>query len=197
MEKIFLMSIAWTDFRLSLLLSIFIPLILTIWATLQKTISIQRLLTIYWRVASLSLFSFYLLIPVWQIGYLTAFFAKILIAISLWFWVDINDEIRDLPKSKLKLTVTAWRWATTVFCGLSAIAFIPFLRCTFIANAGADTSCRVWLSAPWQYKEWFHPSATTGFLGFLGMTGLIVYGIYFLYFLTFRLIKQGRMALEQ
>lgn len=197
MEKLFLMSIAWTDFRLSLLLSIFIPLILTIWATLQKTISIQRLLTIYWRVASLSLFSFYLLIPVWQIGYLTAFFAKILIAISLWFWVDINDEIRDLPKSLFKLSITSWRWAMTLYCLLGAIANVFSLSCAFATNATQETICKIWLEAPWHYKEFMHPKATTGFLGFLGMAGLTVYIISFAYFLLFRLIKQGRIALEQ
>jgi len=197
MDVTLLNGLVWMNYKLFVLLGLIIPLVLSIWAIAAKIPSIQRLLLIFWRVASLLAISIYLFIPVWQLGYLTWFLGHILVAISLWFWVDINDEIRDLPKSKLKLTVTAWRWATTVFSSLSAIAFIPFLRCTFIADVGNDSFCRVWLSAPWQYKQWFHPSATTGFVGFLGITGLIAYGIYFLYFLTFRLIKQGRIALEQ
>lgn len=197
MEETLLKSLAWTDSRLALLFSLLMPLGLIIWATLQKIPSIQSLLTIYWRVASLWLITVYLLIPVWQIGYLTGFAARILIPISLWFWVDINDEIRDLPKTKLKLAITTWRWAMTLYCILGAIVNSFFVRCAFSENAKSEIFCRVWLEVPWQYKDFMHPNATTGFVGFLGMTGLIAYIVYFCYFLLFRLIKQGRIALEQ
>jgi hypothetical protein len=197
MESNFLKGLVWLDYKLFVILCLIIPLVLTIWGIVAKIPSIQKLLLIFWRVASLLAISIYLLIPVWQLGYLAWFIGHIFVAISLWFWLDINDEIRDLRKSPLKLTVTAWRWATTVFCSLSAIAFIPFLHCSFSADAKVETACRIWLEAPWQYKAWFHPNASTGFLGFLGMSGLIIYTIYFLYFLVFRLIKQGRIALEQ
>lgn len=196
MESSLLKGLVWMDYKLFVLICLIIPIALSVWSMVAKIPSIQRLLLIFWRVASLLPIAIYLLIPVWQLGYLAWFIGHIFVAISLWFWVDINDEIRDLPKSSLKLAVTAWRWATTVFSSLNAIAFIPFLPCTFASDA-TETACRVWLEAPWQYKAWFHPNATTGFLGFLGMSGLIVYAIYFLYFLAFRLIKQGRIALEQ
>jgi hypothetical protein len=197
MESSLLKGLVWMDYKLFVLVCLIVPLFLSVWGLVAKIPSIQRLLLIFWRVASLLAIAIYLLIPVWQLGYLVWFIGHILVAISLWFWVDINDEIHDLPKSTLKLTVTAWRWATTVFCCLNAIAFMPFLRCTFVSDASIDSVCRAWLEAPWHYKMWFHPTATTGFLGFLGMSGLIIYGIYFLYFLVFRLIKQGRIALEQ
>jgi hypothetical protein len=197
MEETFLKSLAWTDSRLGLLFSVLIPLVLLIWAARQQIPSIQRLLIIYWRVASLWMITVYLLIPVWGIGYLTGLASRILIPISLWFWVDINDEIRDLPKSKLKLGITSWRWAMTLYCVLGAIANVFFVPCAFASDATAQNHCRIWLQAPWQYKSLMHPNATTGFLGFLGMTGLIIYLIYFFYFLLFRLIKQGRIALEQ
>jgi hypothetical protein len=197
MEETLLKSLAWTDSRLGLLFCLFIPLVLLIWAAKQQIPSILRLLIIYWRVASLWMITVYLLIPVWQIGYLTGLASRILILISLWFWVDINDEIRDLPKSKLKLGITSWRWAMTLYCTLGAIANVFFVSCAFAPDATAQTHCQVWLQIPWQYKAFMHPHATTGFLGFLGMTGLIIYLIYFFYFLLFRLIKQGRIALEQ
>ena len=130
-------------------------------------------------------------------GYLAWFFAHVLVVLSLWFWADINDEIRDLPKVPIRLAIRVWRWAVTFYGTISAIAFIPFLRCTFVPEASTEIVCRAWLEVPWQYKLWFHPNATTGFLGFLGMSGLVVYLIYFTYFLTFRLIKQGRIAIEQ
>jgi hypothetical protein len=197
MEETFLKSLAWTDSRLALLFTVLMPLTLLIWATLQQIPSIQRLLIIYWRVASLWMITVYLLIPVWQIGYLTGLASRILIPIALWFWVDINDEIKDLPKTKLKLAINTWRWAMTGYCSLGAIANAFFVRCAFIPNPTSESYCRILLEAPWAYKATIHPNATTGFVGFLGMTGLIVYLIYFFYFLLFRLIKQGRIALEQ
>ena len=197
MEETLFKSLAWTDSRLALLFSVLIPLALLIWSAVQQIPSIQRLLIIYWRVASLWMITVYLLIPVWEIGYITGLATRILIPISLWFWVDLNDEIRDLPKSKLKLSTTTWRWAMTLYCVLGAIVNGFFVSCAFSDDPGAETFCRIWLEAPWQYKAIIHPNATTGFLGFLGMTGLIVYIIYLAYFLLFRLIKQGRIALEQ
>jgi hypothetical protein len=197
MAENLLKSIIWTDYRLAVLFTIFIPFVLLIWSFLEKIPSIQRLLIIYWRVASLFICSIYLLIPVWQIGYLTSFVYRILIPISLWFWVDLNDEIKDLPKKKLKLCITSWRWAMTFYSFIGAIATIPLVSCSFSSNPTAESLCLTWLEVPWQYKTVFHSGSTTGFLGFLGMTGLIIYIIYFAYFLLFRLIKQGRIALEQ
>ncbi len=197
MESNLIKGLVWLDYKLFVFLFLIVPVVLSIWGIKTQIPSIQRLLLIFWRVASLLAIAIYLFIPVWQLGYLAWFLGHIFVVISLWFWVDINDEIRDLPKSNLKVFVTAWRWAVSLFSTISAIAFIPFLRCAFVADAVQDSACLLWLEAPWQYKSWFHPNATTGFLGFLGMVGLIIYVIYFLYFLAFRLIKQGRIALEQ
>ncbi|HIK38261.1 MAG: DUF3177 family protein [Geminocystis sp.] len=190
-------ALIWTNYKLFVVVCLILPLVLSFWSIKTPYPSIQRLLGIYWRVSSLLAIAIYLLIPVWEVGYLAWFAGHILIVISLWFWVDINDEIRDLPKSRLQLAITSWRWAVTFYGIASAIGFIPFLRCGFLEDAREDKMCRLWLEAPWHYKAWFHPTATTGFLGFLGMMGLIIYLISFAYFLTFRLIKQGRIALDQ
>ncbi len=197
MEETLLRSLAWTDYRLAVLVALIIPLALSVWAVVQQIPSIQRLLVIYWRVASLLVITIYLLIPVWSVGYLTGLASSILIPISLWFWIDVNDEIRDLPKSKLKSVTTSWRWAMTIYGILGAIAHIPLASCAFTPSPTENSLCRAWLEAPWQYKAFFHAEATPGLLGFLGMSGLIIYAIYFFYFLLIRLGKQGRMALEQ
>jgi len=197
MEEALLKALVWTNYKLFVFLCLIVPLIISIWALKAQIPSIQRLLVIFWRVASLMAIGIYLLIPVWQIGYLAWFLGHIFVVISLWFWVDINDEIRDLPKSPLRLTLRSWRWAMTFYGTISSMAFIPVLRCIFSPDAKVETFCRVWLEAPWEYKSIFHANSTPGFLGFLGMAGLVIYFIYLFYFLTFRLIKQGRIALEQ
>jgi hypothetical protein len=197
MDELWFRPWVWTDYRLAVLFTLIAPVLLLIWALVRQSEAIQRLLIIYWRVASLLMITVYLLIPSWPIGFVTGFAARVLIPISLWFWVDLNDEIKDLPPSFLKLVLTSWRWAVTIYCSLGAIASVPFLSCAVTSGALETPYCRVWLEAPWSYKALFHQNSTPGLLGFLGLVGLTIYGLYFFYFVFVRLGKQGRSALEQ
>ena len=174
------------------------PLILLIWSLFKRQEAIQRLLIIYWRVASLLMITVYLLIPDWKIGFIVGFTARLLIAIALWFWVDLNEEIRDLPQSLLKLTFTSWRWAMTGYCVLGAVAKSIFLPCGLSVARASTDFCQVWLEAPQAYRNFFHNKpGNEGFLGFMGAVGLVIYLIYLVYFVLIRLGKQGRSALEQ
>ena len=197
MAEIWFRPLVWTDYRLAILFMVCLPLILLLWSTINRAEAIQRLLIIYWRVASLLMITVYLMIPGWSVGFITSWIARLLIPLSLWFWADLNDEITDAPKSSLKLIFTSWRWAITIYCLLGVVLTTGFLSCAFAAGAVETDSCRVWLEAPWLYKAWFHYGSPPGFLGFLGATGLCVYIIYFVYFLLVRLSKQGRSAMEQ
>ncbi len=197
MQEELLRALVWTDYRLALLFTVILPLILLIWAFVQKADAMVRLLIIYWRVASLLAITIYILIAAWPIGFVSGFFARILIPISLWFWVDVNDDIDDQPQRPLKLALTSWRWAVTVYCTLGALASIPFLRCAFVARAVTTPFCQVWLEPALLFKQYFHPNSKPGFLGFLGMVGLVIYILYLSYFVLIRLGKQGRSAMEQ
>ncbi|MBJ7901304.1 MAG: DUF3177 family protein [Cyanobacteria bacterium RI_101] len=197
MNELWFRPFIWLDYRLAVVVMLILPLILLIWTLAQKSEAMHRLLLIYWRVASLWLITLYLMMPGWPMAYFTAFAARILIPLSLWFWVDLNDEIKDLPPSLLRLVTTSWRWAVTLYCCFGALLLIPFLSCGLGAGAGNVNFCQVWFLAPWSFKAWFHNQAAPGFLGFLGIVGLIIYVLYFLYFLVFRLGRQGRSALEQ
>ena len=134
-ENIWFRPLVWMDYRLAGLFTVIIPLVLLVWAFVEKTEAVQRLMIIYWRVASLLAITIYLMIGGWSIGFITAFASRLLIPASLWFWQDINEEINDLPERKLRLAVSSWRWAITVYSLLGAIAQIPFLRCAFSAGA--------------------------------------------------------------
>ena len=209
MEELWFRPLVWADYRLALLFMVILPIILLIWAFVRQIEAIQCLLTVYWRVASLLMITLYLMIPAWgedntpfenfcgQISFVTGFAARVFIPICLWFWVDLNDEIKDLPPTLLKLVLTSWRWAVTIYASLGAIASLPFLSCSFFPAAIVTSFCQVWLEAPLGYQAFFHPNATPGFLGFLGLLGLVFYIFYFAYFLVFRLGKQGRSALQQ
>jgi hypothetical protein len=182
------------DFRLALLFAMAIPLILLIWSLVKNNDPIQRLLAIYWRVASLLIVSLYLAMGALPFAFASGFLARLLIPLSLWFWVDLNEEIQDQPATPLKWVFSAWRWAATIYHLLGTLAMVPFLRCSLLqTQAILETpSCTVWLEVPWRYREIFHSANTPQFLGFLGMFALTIYALYFLYFLVFRLTKQGR-----
>ena len=93
MTPVWFRPYVWMDYRLSLLFILIIPLILLIWAFVQKAESMQRLLMIYFKVASLLAITIYLMIGNFSASFISALMGRILIPISLWFWVDINDEI--------------------------------------------------------------------------------------------------------
>lgn len=196
MEKPWFEPFVWTDYRLAILFTVLLPLILLIWAFTQKNEAIQRLLGIYWRVASLLAITLYLMIAGMPIGFLSGLLARILIPISLWFWVDLNEEIDDQPAGGLKLVFTSWRWAVTLYHTLGFIALLPFIKCAFSQPTFKTGYCDVWLNAPRLFKEYFHANTSERFLGFLAFTGLIVYVIYLSYFILVKLGKQGRSATQ-
>ncbi|MEG4206422.1 DUF3177 family protein [Microcoleus sp. Pol7_A1] len=188
--------LVWMDYRLSVLLTISIPLVVLIWAVLAKAEAIVRLSIIYWRVASLLAITLYLMMAAMPVSFVSSVIGRALIPASLWFWEDLNEEIADRPQSSLKLAFTAWRWAITVYSGLGALAQLPFLSCAFKSQIQIidEPFCRVWLDPPWLYKQMFHATANPQFLGLLGLIGLGIYVIYFSYFVLIRLGKQGRSA---
>ncbi|NJM71434.1 MAG: DUF3177 family protein [Scytonema sp. RU_4_4] len=196
-NEVWFRPFVWMDYRLAVLFMVIIPIILLVWAFVQKADAIQRLLVIYWRVSSLLAITVYLMIGGFGVSFLSGLMARILIPISLWFWVDLNDEIEYQPEGPLKLLFTSWRWATSVYCILGTIASIPFVVCAFSETTSATPYCRVWLEAPLLYKEYFHANSKPGFLGFLGIVGLIIYVLCLSYFILVKLGKQGRSATPQ
>ncbi|MBE9190123.1 DUF3177 family protein [Gloeocapsopsis crepidinum LEGE 06123] len=196
-NEVWLRPLVWMDYRLAVLFTVLVPLILLVWAFVQKAEAIQRLLTIYWRVSSLLAITVYLLIAAIPVGYISGTIARVLIPIALWFWIDLNEEIDDQPRGILKLTFNSWRWAMTIYSVLGAIASIPFLQCAFSREALATPLCTILREPPLLFREYFHANSTPQFLGFLGVVGLIFYVICLSYFVLFKLGKQGRSALPQ
>lgn len=192
-------SLVWTDYRLAILFTVLIPLILLGWTLIAKADAMQSLLVIYWRVSSLLAITVYLLIGALPVGFVTGWMARILIPVALWFWADLNEEITEQPPSRLKLSFVSWRWAVSLYCGLSAIAQIPVLRCALMGTDALlkEPLCRLWLDPPWAFREAFHATTKPFFLGFLALVGLAIYVVYLGYFVVVRLGRQGRSATGQ
>ncbi|MDB9445112.1 DUF3177 family protein [Anabaena sp. CS-542/02] len=196
MNEVWFRQYVWVDYRLALLFLVFIPVILLIWAFVQKAEAIQHLLTIYWRVSSLLAITVYLMIGQYPISFISGFIGRILIPISLWFWLDLNDEIDYQQSSPLKLIFTSWRWGVTIYSILGAIALVPFLGCAVSESAIKTPYCQVWLEAPLLFKQYFHENSTPVFLGFLAILSLLIYVVYLTYFVLVKLGKQGRSAVQ-
>ncbi len=196
LEPSLLRSLVWTAYRLAIIFMVFLPLALLIWAFVQKNESIQRLLTIYWKVASLLMITVYLMIGGFTISFVSALMARILIPAGLWFWVDLNEEIREQPNSMLKLLFSAWRWAVTIYNILGVAILLPFLPCAFSSTRFAGADCQTWLEPPLLYKDYFHSGYTQGFLGFFGILGLAIYVASLAWFVFVRLGKYGRQAIN-
>ncbi len=196
MDQLAFEPLIWMDYRVAVLFAVLVPLVLLIWAFTVQAGTAQHLLSIYWRVASLLGITVYLMIASLPVSFLSALAARILIPLSLWFWVDLNEELADLPQKNLRLALLSWRWTMTVYCGLGAIAQIISLPCAFksATDITATPLCRTWLEPTWLYREYFHANTNPSFLGFLGILGLVFYVLCLGYFLVFRLGRQGRSA---
>jgi hypothetical protein len=185
-----------SDLTQTLLFEI-LPLVLLIWTLVKKADAMQRLLIIYWRVSSLLAITVYLMIGSLPVSFVSGMLARVLIPVGLWFWLDLNEEIADQSSSLLRWVFTSWRWAVSLYCGLGALASIPFLQCAVSKETFTAPFCQVWLDPPFGYKNFFHAASKPEFLGFLGITALVIYVLYLGYFVLVRLGKQGRSAAQQ
>ena len=195
-------TLVWLTYRLGATIALGLPLILLIWAGVRRDPALVRLLSIYWKVASLLAISVLLLTDQRPIGYVTALLAPLLMAGSVWFWVDLNEELADQPTWRaLPLTVRLWRWALSGFGVISLVMTTTGLRCM---ESQASPDCSAWLEAP----QGIHQVVETVFdfvfggqwseavAAFVGYVALVVYLAGLLQWLLVRLPRYGRVAGE-
>ena len=194
-------TLVWLDYRLAAVFALGLPLVLLVWSALKREQALTRLMGIYWKVASLLLITVLLLTDNRPLGYLLAVLSQMLVVISVWFWVDLNEELADLPPWRpLPFVVRAWRWGLTVFGVLGAALSAVALSC--VGGGLTRPICRVWLEAPDDlhggvasvFDFVFGGSWTAAIAAFVGYVSLVAYGVGLLQWLVVRLPKQGRVA---
>ncbi|QNG28858.1 DUF3177 family protein [Synechococcus sp. LTW-R] len=194
-------TLVWLDYRLAAVFALGLPLVLLVWSALKREQALTRLMGIYWKVASLLLITVLLLTDNRPLGYLLAVLSQLLVVISVWFWVDLNEELADLPPWRpLPFVVRAWRWGLTVFGVLGAALSAVALSC--VGGGLTRPICRVWLEAPDDlhggvarvFDFVFGGSWTAAIAAFVGYVSLVAYGVGLLQWLVVRLPKQGRVA---
>ena len=133
----------WLSFQLSIIFFIGIPITLLMWSIKRGNKAVNKLLYIYWKVSLLFFISLFLLIGKFNYALLITNISLILITISVWFWNDINDELREYDLSySLTTTTKVWRWSITFISLNFLIQSLKNFTCVSFINSGA---CEIWL----------------------------------------------------
>jgi hypothetical protein len=197
-------SLVWLDVRLAMLITVGVPLVLLVWAALRRESALVRLLSIYWKVASLWLVITLLLTDQRPLGFALLPLGQLLLVLSVWFWVDLNEELADLPPWRaLPLTLRIWRWALSLWALLGAGLSASALGC-LSKEALLQSRCAVWLQPPQGlhshlqvvFSFVFGGQWTPPLAAFIGYVGLVAYAVGLLQWLLVRLPRQGRVAGE-
>ena len=87
-----------------------IPLTIFCWSIKNKNKAITKLLTNYWKISLLFFISLVILIGKYNYALLITNISTIIMAVSVWFWNDINDELKEYGISHALTTTTkVWR----------------------------------------------------------------------------------------
>ena len=198
-------ALIWLTYRLAATFALGVPAVLLIWAAIQREASMLRLLNQYWKVSSLMAIGLLLLTDARPLGYVVILLAPLLMAGSAWFWVDINEELNDLPLWRpLPLTVRLWRWALSGFALINTILVSTALPClgADLSGGAAAARCLQWTEAPLGLHDvvasvfgfLFGGQWTETIAAFIGYVALVVYLAGFLQWLLIRLPRYGRVA---
>lgn len=195
-------ALVWLTYRVAATFAVGLPLVLLIWSAWRKDAMVLRLMGLYWKVASLMAISLLLLTDQRPLGYLTAVASPLLMVVSVWFWVDLNEELADQPYWRpLALTVRIWRWSLSGFGLLSVVMTSTALGCVQQLDSA---ECLPWLEAP----QGFHTVTESLFdfvfggqwseavAAFAGYVALVAYLAGLLQWVLVRLPRNGRVAGE-
>ena len=188
----------WLSFQLSIIFLIGIPVTLFFWSIRKRNQAVNKLLSIYWKISLLFFISLLLLIGKYNYALLVTNISTLLMTISIWFWNDINDELREYDFSySLATTTKIWRWTVTF---ISLNFFIQSLRnfnCFSFINSDA---CEIWLLPSSSlyifiknlFNFFFGANFTQPIAKFLGLFSLLIYTLGLIQWSMIKLPKNGR-----
>ena len=192
--------LVWLSYRIAATFAFGLPLILLIWAKISNSSSIDRLLSIYWKVSSLYAINLLFLSGESRLGQLISLIAPILMIGSIWFWVDLNEEIDDMSfYNPISLTTRIWRWTLSLWVLLNTGLHIVSFNCL---NSINGNYCNSWREIPYNsfittkiiIKFILDGNWTSEFATFLAYFALIIYLIGLLQWLVIQFPKNGRFA---
>ena len=192
--------LVWLSYRIAATFAFGLPLFLLVWAKITNSKSIDRLLSIYWKVSSIYVINLLFLSGENQLGQLTSFIAPLLMVGSIWFWVDLNEEINEMSVYKsIAITTRIWRWILSFWGILNTGLHLFSWRCL---NSISENYCDAWREIPYNsfvttkiiIKFILGGNWTTAFATFFAYLGLILYLIGLIQWLIIQFPKNGRFA---
>jgi len=188
----------WLSFQLSIIFIIGIPVTLFFWSIKKRNKVVNKLLKIYWKISILFFISLLLLIGKFNYALLIINISLLLMAISVWFWNDINDELKEYDFSyPLTTTTKVWRWAL-IFISLNfLIQSLQNFSCFYFINSA---ECKIWLEPAANlyiiiknlFNFFFGANFTPTIAKFLGLFSLLIYTLGLIQWSIIKLPKNGR-----
>ncbi len=192
--------LVWLSYRIAATFALGLPLLLLIWSKISNTSSIDRLLSIYWKVSSLYAINLLFLSSENQLGQLISLISPILMVGTIWFWVDLNEEIEEMSiYNPISLTTRIWRWSLSFWGILNTGLHLFSWRCL---NSINGNYCESWREIPYNsfittkviIKFILDGSWTKAFATFFAYLSLVLYLIGLLQWLIMQFPKNRRFA---
>ena len=188
----------WLSFQLSIIFFIGIPVALSFWSIKKRNKAVNKLLSIYWKVSLLFFISLLLLIGKYNYALFITNISTLLMTTSVWFWNDINDELREYDFSySLTTTTKVWRWTLT-FISLNFLVQSLFnFNCFSFINS---VECQIWLEPSSNlyiiiknlFSFFFGANFTQPVAKFLGLLSLLIYALGLFQWSIIKFPKNGR-----
>ncbi len=188
----------WLSFQVSIIFLIGIPITLLLWSIKKGNKAVNTLISIYWKISPLFFISLLLLIGKYDYALVITNISTILMTISVWFWNDINDELKEYDFSySLATTTKIWRWSLTFLSLNFLIQSLRNFSCFSFINSSL---CEIWLKPPSNFYNiiknlfnfFFGANFTQPIAKFLGLLLLLIYTIGLIQWSIIKLPKNGR-----
>ena len=188
----------WLSFQVSIIFLIGIPVTLSFWSIKKRNKAINKLLSIYWKVSLFFFISLLLLIGKYNYALVITNISTLLMTISVWFWNDINDELREYDFSySLTTTTKIWRWTISFISLNFLIQSWQSINCLSLINTDA---CAIWLQPSSNlyifiknlFNFFFGANFTQPIAKFLGLFSLLIYILGLIQWSIIKLPKNGR-----
>ena len=188
----------WLSFQLSIIFLIGIPFTLFVWSIKKRNKAVNKLLSIYWKISLLFFISLLLLIGEYNYALVVTNISTLLMTISVWFWNDINDELKEYDFSNSLITITrVWRWSLTFISLNFLIESLKNISCFSLINSNA---CEIWLQPSSNFYKvikslfnfFFGANFTQPVAKFLGLLALLIYILGLIQWSIIKFPKNGR-----
>ncbi len=188
----------WLSFQLSIIFLIGIPITLSLWSIKKRNKAVKKLFSIYWKISLLFFISLLLFIGKYDYALIVINISTLLITISIWFWNDINDELKEYDFSYSLVTTTkVWRWSLTFISLNFLIQSLNSFNCLSFINSA---SCEIWLEPSSNlyviiknlFNFLFGAKFTQPVAKFLGLFSLLIYILGLIQWSIIKFPKNGR-----